>query len=222
MSYCYQPLVCPPGYFREGSTEAPKCTACAAGWYSDTEDASECIKCSAGTVSSTASSACVSCKNGQTSEAGMSYCYHRTPPLLCGPGYYLEVNTDGDYVCTGCPYNTWSPEGTRHIDACYSCPAGTQYSPQRGCIPCPEGSRGEIREGKAICTMCDPGETTLVAGSTICMKCPKGSFSSGNGKCQYCWPASYSDVPGSATCKPCPFGTSATVVGASKCDSCLP
>ena len=50
LAFCYppqpelEPLICLPGYFREGSTEAPKCTACAAGWYSDAEDASECIK----------------------------------------------------------------------------------------------------------------------------------------------------------------------------------
>ena len=224
MSYCYpvfSPLVCSPGYFREGSTEAPKCTACTAGWYSDAEDASVCVKCSAGTVSSTASSACVQCENGLTSKAGMSYCYHRAPPLLCGPGYYLSVSSDGDYECSACTDNKWSPEGARSRDSCYSCPAGTVFSPARGCIPCPEGSKGEKEEGKdAICTMCAPGNTTIVPGSTVCLPCPAGSFSSGNGKCQYCWPSSYANEPGSATCKPCPAGSSAPAAGSTECTYC--
>jgi hypothetical protein len=68
--------------------------------------------------------------------------------------------------------------------------------------------------------VCDPGQTTLVIGSKVCVDCPAGMFSSGSGKCQYCWPATYTDEPGSRWCKSCPAGLSAPQAGAALCSVC--
>ena len=220
MSYCFpapKPLLCSPGYFLSDE----KCHICPAGKYSKSVNASSCSDCPRNETSGSGAAACLPCEDGFISRAGMSYCYHPTPPLVCSPGFFL-VKLDGVYECSRCPDDTWSAEGAKRIASCFNCPEGAFYAPGHGCIPCPEGSKGVIDSStnKATCQMCDPGQTTLVLGSKVCVNCPAGMFSSGSGKCQYCWPATYADEPGSRWCKSCPAGLSAPQAGAAFCSAC--
>lgn len=100
------------------------------------------------------------------------------------------------------------------------CPAGSVWSLEAGCEPCPAGSFAEI--GAFQCTECDAGNYQDLAGQSACIPCEEGTSAKAVASkfCTRCEAGSYTHEKGASACTWCERGRYADVEGASGCQDC--
>ena len=211
---------CPPGYYCPAGTSYPNQYPCAAGTYSDANDA-------------TTSGTCNACPVGWVCTAGTNK--YTNPMTKCQPGYYCLSGTGSptQYPCVAGTYQPYF--GAEDAAACsYACPPG-KYCPLASAAPagdcadgyyCPEGSAtatanscpaGTYSTGTGLknaneCTICPAGyycaAGSTVAGVTIC---PIGKYNPSTGKslatdCLTCTAGHYCPTPGLTAMLDCGYG----------------
>ncbi|CAE7903136.1 GABBR2, partial [Symbiodinium sp. KB8] len=132
----------------------------------------------------------------------------------------------------------WSPDPLHHLscstgtcdlssghvpkDRGDSCPDGTVFSVELGCIQCPPGEYAT--SGMQECRECAQGSFTDepgMAGCTLCGAGTKAPFPRAT-SCQDCPAGQYMDERGASQCKKCPLGQYAENDGQQQCTMCPP
>jgi len=220
----------------QGQPRCLSCTTCAAGYmvsrgscdqYGSTFDR-ECAICAAGTYSNTNNAAsCTACPDGQYQNiAGQSTC---KPFTVCRPGQKTVTVGDKtrDYVCENCvsPWTTTSGAQT----ACTDCVKGMYKlgSSPGSCVACTCGGSGETfincpagsnANSCSYCTGTQPSsycptgmQPSLTCDGTqtedtTCVACPAGQHKpiANSRSCVYCTAGYYKEGPPStASCTAC-------------------
>lgn len=179
-------LPCPMGRFSD-QFGAAQCALCPLGTFADTFASASCDVCAPGTFAGQAGSAdCAACPLDTYSGAGAAFC------LSCGPGMVTTPDhvqclpcptglVEDTGVCVPCPFGSVGnaqgtacdvcpPGTTSQGTTCAPCPVGT-FGVDGVCEACPVGTYGD-QMGLDTCAECDPGFTTLVPGSTVCVPAP--------------------------------------------------
>lgn len=208
---------CPNGTFADplASYGTYACTGCPKGSYQDASlgpasDASVCVACPAGKISTTLSSPqCTACAAGTYYDRlGGTAC------TLCSRGTYSNATAAvSSSTCQTCEIGKYSQlRGANTSDVCSSCPAGRYFvAADAACPVCPAGTFSS-QERSLACTNCSAGTYADEAGSTACTACPAGTFSSLQGAsssatCTRCATGSVASAAGSTACSVCPAGT---------------
>jgi len=192
-------------------------------WYSTSQGADHCDRCSDDRIANEDHTGCESCVQGKYVLSHLSQCQ------WCAPG--KTTNGAVGYAnCAECSAGKASERGT-HSDVdplhttqiCAACEGG-KYSDNGAfvCIDCPPGEFSVEREsGNAYCTPCSPGrygnaDGSPYTGSTLCLACPNGKYSTtGYFQCLPCDPGSTSfqtpnahtgGMDGASSCVPCEAG----------------
>jgi hypothetical protein len=211
---------CPAGYSCLNPANAP--IACSGGYFSATRDG-VCTACAAGTYSASAnaSSSCKLCPSGtfglSSAVSSISGC------TMCSPGYYsTAVGASSSSTCTACPSGTYnSSYGVSTLTACAVCGGGTfsssgsssctqcspgYYSPAGGssCLACPKGTMSGAMASN--CTVCKPGTYAASVASTLCTPCPPGSSCGDTTTSPVACSSGAYALAGAASCSPCPAG----------------
>lgn len=181
---------------------APTCTACNAGKYSNTVQATECTNCNAGTYSLVGSGSCTNCDAGTYSGA------------VSG-------------TCTTCPTNSNSPSSSTTASDCI-CNAGSSGPNGGTCTTCTVGKYKDII-GTTLCINCGIGTYSAVAGASVCTNCDAGKYHVVNGAsmssvCTNCGTGKYSVVEGASACTNCVAGKYSGTTGSSVesvCTNCV-
>lgn len=214
---------CDRGSFFDGV----KCLLCPPGTYSETNRATSCTNCTAGTFNpfegAQVFTACQSCPSDTFGE--------------------LEGATSAD-VCQRCPQGTHSNGGS---GPCRSCPPGEivvsfsgcrrcrdgEISVENVCVPCPPGTTAERRSPfpnecrpcppdqflfAGTCSLCPRGNVYNPAEGT-CLPCPRGFFNRNDNStsCEPCRRRFFTRNPASSRCIRCPQGFETRGRGASIC-----
>ncbi|KAG2432705.1 hypothetical protein HYH02_006688 [Chlamydomonas schloesseri] len=175
-----------------------------------------------------ASSACLPCPRGWTSDEGSGSC------TICPAGYLIPTSGLFAGYCVPCAKNTFSSVAGFSGAACQPCPS-QQFAVHgsTSCAACPPGryiasstadaptdefigdcvdcalNTYSDKPGSRSCKGC-PAGTTAEPGSSSCTVCPAGYYLQSSG--------GYSWLP--ATCEPCPEGYYGTTTGANTCSKC--
>ena len=135
---------CIPGKYATGWGNA-RCTTCSAGKYASGTRATTCVvPCPAGSIGPNEEGLCVQCAAGTYTD-GLTISAECSQ---CVAGKYSSENAAT--VCTECPANTRSPEGSSQELDCV-CNAGAYFSTQMSCsggCPCP--SAWGVRSGEVL------------------------------------------------------------------------
>ena len=205
--------VCARGYFR---TLAPgglrwECSACAAGSYQDTANASACHACPTGSFSpataATAADTCEQCADGS---------------------YALAV---GASSCALCPASTWQEvaDPGRHSLSCTACPGNSSHARNgstdvHDCV-CAPGFYKDAASTPFACRPCAAGH--FCPGDGVQLPCPLDSWSYAGvnaGPCQWCAALSHAVAPSGSMTGPhmcqCRAGTEGSYDA--NCSLCLP
>ena len=157
---------------------------------------------------------------------------------LCNPGSFgvngqsCQVCLEGTYklrsqpssaLCTKCPPNSMSPEGSTLFCMCNG--GWVAEVPGQECKQCPLGTYSRDNMG-SFCEKCVPGKYSTALGSsssTTCSSCSMGTYSktSGAGACVGCSAGTYAEITGSSTCVNCMSHTYSSVVASSSRHYCL-
>lgn len=202
-------ISCAKGTFSSavGAVSVAGCQMCLAGSYSDSTASTTCQKCTAGKASlaqgADAAAACVDCPTGSYSkDDGASVCFK------CQEGKY--ENSTGKSVCTDCPSNSVSAEGSILQSHC-KCKTGYDGANSTLCAVCVVGKFSSIA-GTPTCTSCPDTTTTKSTGSDAwddCI-CKKGHTGADGKACTKCEKGFYKGVTGSGSCSVCPEAGSTT------------
>ena len=194
------------------------CKDCAKGSYSFNPNsvngfgATTCIRCEAGTFSSSAgTSQCSECYSGTFNSM-----INATSCKFCPAGTYA-LKTSSTF-CDNCQSGFAS---SGNSSGCSICPAGSfSISKSANCSDCGRGRYSPI-DGSATCVFCGAGSFNGLTRSSFCTECNGGSFSSGYGMstCIACKPGSVSSS-NATSCKACLPGTYAQFSGMSLCPLC--
>lgn len=155
---------CPPGTY--SGAGASGCTYCQAGKYNDLYYRSACEQCNPGYYSAaegaTSQSTCKECGTGFITDNANTVCNK------CTAGTFKDTSK----LCSTCPTNTESPEGSNSISACN----------------CMKGATGQ---NGAACTLCEAGKYKDYVGGgayvgitwvpPVCDNCPAAKYSSSTG-----------------------------------------
>ncbi|XP_062816991.1 zonadhesin isoform X2 [Anolis carolinensis] len=163
-------LLCPPGYYCDGTGLSSPSGLCAAGFY-----------CSGGSVSSRPMQ--ITSKGGQC-PPGHFCALGSARPQLCPAGSYNPFQ--GMAQCLECPEGVYCDLGSDNYTNCpvgHYCPRNTKFATQ---FPCPRGTYSEALNIKAAseCQPCPPGrfcsKPGLIQPDGTCIPgwfCPPGSTS---------------------------------------------
>lgn len=198
--YCniIEPEICDIGsYCPEGTSKQIPCPSGTYGIKTQATSLNDCIKCKAGTYSSSPGVTISSCQD-------------------CYPGTYCP---NGTIYPIQCPPNFYCPTGESQI----ACPSGYYYdgiasTKLEDCKICEKGFYCE-GQGKSK-RPCGPGTFNNIPSSSICESCPEGKFcplgaiepklcpvntysSKGSSACTPCQSEQYTESPGSAQCLSC-------------------
>lgn len=124
---------------------------CAAGFYTDTQQATACLQCAAGTFAA---------------NTGSLIC------LPCSPGSAAPQN--GSTTCTTCQPGSFSASD---FTRCNPCPI-TSYNPvlsQASCLSCPVASYCNTT-GLSSPYSCQAGRFSALPGASQCQPCETGTF----------------------------------------------
>jgi len=177
---------------------------------------------------------CQICPLNSNSVVGSSSIKH----CLCNPGSFgvngqsCEVCLEGTYklpsqpssaLCTKCPPNSMSPEGSTLFCMCNG--GWVAEVPGQECKQCPLGTYSRDNMG-SFCEKCVPGKYSTVLGSsssTTCLSCSVGTYSktSGARACVGCSAGTYAENTGSSICLNCMSQTYSSVVASSSRLYCL-
>ena len=202
---------CTAGGFKDVNGSAA-CMLCTRGKYSTATAAiseATCQGCPSYTYSGPGSSVLsnCSCVVGYTGPDGMecTACIAGTykdvngsaPCSLCPQGKYSSGTGEAwEAACTGCPYDSYSPDGSSLLNNC-SCNKG--YTGSYGvCAPCAPG-KFKPQSGSAACSPCAVGAfQKLPARWQACLSCVAGKFANETGSsfCRSCPPHSFSTAAG--------------------------
>ena len=133
---------------------------------------------------------CISCPQGWMSSSGSAKCQ------ACESGRYGNVTGGGCKDCTAGLYRGASDGPT----SCLLCSIGTYQDndAQASCLPCIPGAYMD-EQGEAVqCKLCSEHQyRSYEDNATACVNCPEGfSSSGGSAKCGRCGSGTYGDVLG--------------------------
>jgi hypothetical protein len=133
---------------------------------------------------------CISCPQGWMSSSGSAKCQ------ACESGRYGNVTGGGCKDCTAGLYRGASDGPT----SCLLCSIGTYQDndAQASCLPCIPGAYMD-EQGEALkCKLCSEHQyRSYEDNATACVNCPEGfSSSGGSAKCGRCGSGTYGDVLG--------------------------
>ena len=155
------------------STQAYRCSVCAAGKYKSGIDHSLCLDCAENTYSATlGATACVACGVNSRAPRGSSTC-------ACDAGYVKAV---GSMHCSGCS------DGLVLVNAKCECPSGSSGPSSGPCALCAAG-KFKTTVGGAACEDCPMHTYQTQTGARNCTACPgalraaAGSTSQGMCEC---------------------------------------
>ncbi|EKX31733.1 hypothetical protein GUITHDRAFT_122074 [Guillardia theta CCMP2712] len=250
----YQPLLgqtfcdlCPPGTFSvaNGSDSILSCENCSAGYYGWGYGLSTCGMCKGGFYSHPGATNCTRCSPGSVSGDGFGFCVtcprqtysdaSQTTCLRCASGYY---SYEGSTSCLQCDHGTFLNTTGYHCDVC---PNNTYSDPLKVvCLNCPEGAVSNARSSDVMQCRCPDGfEVAFVGGVWVCRACLQGSYRHGDmlscapcaagyyapetnmSSCQACEPGYYQDATGGFFCIPCDYVTYQPTYAANSSASCL-
>ena len=213
---------CGAGYYCAGGTAR---SACAAGTYTASANASSCNTCGAGyftdTLANPGATICTLCSPGRYDDDGLS----TTACSFCGAGYYCTGGTAripceaGTYTgsgitasCAVCAAGnvTDTLTGTG-ATTCTACAAGTYDGDSNSTTACSNCGAGYYCTGGTARSACDAGRysaSTNATSSSACSACANGTYSaSGAASCTACtnMTAGHGTYTGNATSNSCPF-----------------
>lgn len=198
------------GYFSM-TQDVSQCTSCLPGKYA-TRGSHLCTSCPANTYSTqnraTSSATCLACPANSQSSTGSTSC-------LCNPGY---SGPDSQNVCTQCPAGTYelndacvqcpanavSAQGASALAACL-CSAGYFGPPGGPCRPCAHGSFSAANS--IACAVCGPNANTSATASTSAAAC-------------LCVPGQTPLAAAPDACTPCAANTYKTTLSNTSCTAC--
>lgn len=171
------------------TTDASGCTACGPNTYSS-RGASSCSTCSVcgsgsfmlSSCNSTQNTICQSCTVCTDDQFVVSNCT-ATSDTTCGscpscrPGQYRNQPCSSSSGCSECGAGEYQPLWNQ--SACLSCPANSAGTSAGQtdislCL-CNAGYQGDLIDGAASCSMCDPGAFKAEVGSNNqCSSCVEG------------------------------------------------
>ena len=210
--------LCPAGKFKPDAGSAPCELDCPENTDSQpgSTQLTDCI-CKAGYTSPANGQTCVACSAGKFKESqGTALCD------TCEAGTFSQTEAAASPdTCLQCPENSLSPIGSSGPQEC-RCPAGFTGEDGQACEACPAG-KFKVDPGAGICTDCETGTYSMVAGATskdTCTKCSSISSSKTGagsvtchcnsgytgpdlGPCSPCGVGKYKDAPGNGTCTEC-------------------
>ena len=165
---------CPAGAYSD-TAQATVCTLCATGKYKAATDAAACTDCGAGkysaTSAATAEAACTACANGSSSPTQSS----AIGACTAIAGYF---GAPGSSSFTKCPDNSNSPAGASAVGACF---ANAGYTgPISGAFTACAAGKYKATTGTAACTDCVAGKWSAASTATAeatCTACAGGSSS---------------------------------------------
>ena len=248
---------CVAGTYKETNGTAP-CSKCVKGKYStETAQISEsaCSDCPSHALSGVGSISQVNCtcNKGYTGPDGMECEACETGSFkdvngtaactLCSRGKYSTVTAAiSETACQGCPFYTYSPDGSGLLTNC-TCNKGYTGPDGVECTSCAPGTFKDVN-GSVACALCSRGKystSTAAISEYTCQGCPSYTSSGlGSGmltncschkgytgqdgiQCAACFAGSYKDANGSAACTLCSQGKYSTAIAAlseSTCSDC--
>ena len=137
-----------------GGPESGTCSACSAGFFTDTSSGS-----------SDSGQPCISCPNGTALLPGNTAAVLNSSAACgqCGAGNYVL-----DGVCTACPVGSFFAGGA-NVDACTQCPPNT-YNASTGaasCTACPANYISAAGSGSSgACMACASGQLAILGVNT--------------------------------------------------------
>jgi hypothetical protein len=217
------------------ATSNRQCEDCAAGKYSNTNNAAACTTwdaaCTSGQYQSTAPSS--------TTNRGCTAC-----SAECSAGTYesqsCSSTSNQNRVCTACPGGTFNNANNAASCTTWSaaCTSGQYQSTapssttDRGCTACSAACIAGQYESTAcsstsnqnrICLTCNAGKYTTSGGLTSCTLCrtdclagtyqTKACTTTQNMECQPCPAGQWQDLAGQSACKTCAAGSFITNYG---------
>jgi len=141
----------------------------------------------------------------------------------CLEGTYKLPSQPSSGLCTKCPLNSMSAQGSTQFCRCNN--GWAAEVPGQECKQCPIGTYSRDNMG-SHCEECVAGKFSSALGSwssTACLSCSIGKYSlkSGAGNCVGCSAGTYTEVVGSSTCLNCMSQTYSSVVASSSRHYCL-
>ena len=178
------------------AANSTSCITCLAGSADhDSNPATPCQVCPAGTFTQEKATTCISCDPGTYAPANSTSC------TAC-PAGSADHDSNPATPCQVCPAGTFAQE---KFTSCKTCITGT-YAPasSASCIACVAGMRDHDSNPTTPCQNCSAG-TYSNARATSCKNCPMGTYATNEGtsECTPCASDSYHFNTGATSASTC-------------------